>query len=73
FYTGAGFAPSENIVIRGNTIVSSDVRHGVFIFTNSTATENTSDAVRHKNILVEDNYIRSVNTPWRHGDPMPTA
>jgi hypothetical protein len=62
FYTGAGFAPSENVVIRGNTIVSSDVRHGVFIFNELYRDGNTSSAVRHKNILVEDNYIRNANT-----------
>jgi hypothetical protein len=61
-FTDASTAPSENVAIRGNTIVSSDVRHGVFIFNELYRDGNTSDAVRHKNILVEDNYIRSANT-----------
>ena len=61
-FTDSVTPPSQNVVIRGNTIVSSDVRHGVFIFNELYRDGNTSNAVRHKNILVEDNYIRNANT-----------
>lgn len=61
FYTGKDFGPSKDIVIRGNTIDSSDHRHGVFIFNELYRDGNTSDSVRHENILIEDNYIHTTN------------
>ena len=62
FYTGAGMPASQDIVIRGNTIESSDVRHGIFIFNELYRDGNASDDVRHRNIVIEDNNIRSANT-----------
>ena len=62
FYTANGFGPSKDIVIRGNTLDSSDHRHGVFIFNELYRDGNTSDSVRHENILIEDNYIHTTNT-----------
>lgn len=62
FYTGNGFGPSKDIVIRGNTLDSSDYRHGVFIFNEMNRDGNNSESARHKNILIEDNYIHTTNT-----------
>jgi hypothetical protein len=62
FYTGKDFGPSNDIVIRGNTLDSSDHRHGVFIFNELYRDGNTSDSIRHRNILIEDNYIHTTNT-----------
>ncbi|PJN92770.1 hypothetical protein CNY89_26760, partial [Amaricoccus sp. HAR-UPW-R2A-40] len=59
----------ENVVIRGNTFESGDVRHGVFIFNELYRDGNS--AAYHRNILVEDNYIRNANTHGitvTHGD-----
>ncbi|PJN93521.1 hypothetical protein CNY89_20215, partial [Amaricoccus sp. HAR-UPW-R2A-40] len=62
FYTGNGFGPSKDIVIRGNTLDSSDYRHGIFIFNEMNRDGNNSESARHKNILIEDNYIHTTNT-----------
>ena len=63
FYTNKKIAPpSEDIVIRGNTIESADHRHGIFIFNELYRDGNTSSAAQHKNILIENNYIHSTNT-----------
>lgn len=59
FYTGSGSGPSEDIVIRGNTLDSSDYRHGVFIFNEMYRAGNMS--ARHENILIENNYIHTTN------------
>lgn len=61
FYTGQGAGASQDVVIRGNTLDSSDSRHGIFMFNEMYRDGNTSNAVRHKNILIEDNYINSTN------------
>lgn len=62
FYTGKGFGPSNDIVIRGNTIESSDNRHGIFIFNELNRDGDFSQTIRHKNILIEANYIHTINT-----------
>lgn len=58
-YSGGDSGASQNVTIRGNTMDSPDARHGVFIF-NELYAAGDQTAV-HKNILVEDNYIRSTN------------
>lgn len=61
FYTNKSIAPpSEDVVIRGNTIESADHRHGIFIFNELYRAGQTS--AYHRNILIEDNYIHSTNT-----------
>jgi hypothetical protein len=63
FYTNKSIAPpSEDVVIRGNTIESADHRHGILMMNELYIDGNTSNAARYKNILIEDNYIHSTNT-----------
>lgn len=70
FYTNKNIAPpSEDIVIRGNTIESADYRHGIFVFNELYREGNLS--AYHRNILIENNYIHSTNKlgiTVAHGD-----
>lgn len=50
-------APSDNIVIRGNQIDSAEVRHGIYIGNELYKAGNLY--AMHRNILIEDNYVRS--------------
>jgi hypothetical protein len=68
-FTDSVTGPLENVVIRGNTFESGDVRHGVFIFNELYRDGNA--AAYHRNILIEDNYFRTANTHGitvTHGD-----
>lgn len=50
-------APSENIIIRGNHIDSAEVRHGIYLGNELYKAGNLY--AMHRNILIEDNYVRS--------------
>ena len=57
FMTGSGEPGSRDIVIRDNVIENKEVSHGIF-FTNSPYNSGNAGAF-HRNILIEDNLIRS--------------
>lgn len=59
FVTGNGNAPSSNITIRNNVIDNGEVSHAIF-FGNAMAKAGNLGAF-YKNILIEDNYIRSAH------------
>jgi len=59
FVTGNGNVPSSNITIRNNVIDNGEVSHAIF-FGNAMAKAGDLSAF-YRNILVEDNYIRSAH------------
>ena len=70
FLTSNTEAGSRDVIIRDNTIENGEVTHGIY-FTNSVASDDELLSVMHRNILIEDNYLRTAQTHGitvNHGD-----
>lgn len=60
FYSTAKIPASRDVVIRNNTMESSDNRHAIFMG-NELYTASGNKSAFHRNVLIEDNDIRTAN------------